>query len=285
MPPSFCCESWCNMNKKWCVYVHISPNKKYYVGITSQKPEKRWKGGSGYKNNIHFYNAIKKYGWDNFQHEIIASNITKQEAENFEILLIDKLKSNNKLYGYNITSGGEGSLGISRCGAENSMYNKHHTDESRKKMSDARKEYCQKLGYKNFRPIYQFSLDGTFLKEYCSVKDVCEEFGFSKSVIARSCSREINTAYGYIWVYKDMVDNIDDFVQEAIQRLKQGKLNRGKNGSKPIYLYDLNGLCLGEYDSASSLARHLGLSAGYIAASCSNKSIIQGKYLCEYIKE
>lgn len=272
------------MDKKWCVYIHISPNNKYYVGITSRKPEKRWKGGSGYKNNKHFYNAIQKYGWDNFQHEIIASNITEQEAENFEILLIEKLKSNNPLFGYNITSGGEGSLGISRCGAENSMYRKHHTDETRKKMSDAKKEYYKKLGYKNFRPIYQFSLNGTFIKEYCSVKDVCEELGFSTSVVSRSCSREINTAYGYIWVYKDMVDNINDFIREAIQRLKQGKSNRGKNRNKPVGLYDLNGNCLGEYDSASNLARHLGLSASYIAASCSNQSVIQGKYLCEYIK-
>lgn len=272
------------MNKKWCVYVHISPNKKYYVGITSQKPEKRWKGGSGYKNNIHFYNAIQKYGWDNFQHEIIASNLTEQEAENFEILLIDKLKSNNPYFGYNVTAGGEGSLGLSRYGEENPMYQKHHTDETRKKMSDAKKEYYKNLGYKNFRPIYQFGLDGTFIREHLSVKDACEEFGFSQSVVARSCSREINTAYDYIWVYKDIVDDIDDFIQEAIKRLKQGKANKGKNRSKPVVLYDLNGNYLGEYDSASSLARQLGVSSGYIASSCSNKHIVQGKYLCEYTK-
>lgn len=270
------------MDKKWCVYVHTSPSGKKYVGITSQKPEKRWKGGSGYQHNIHFSNAIKKYGWDSFKHDIVASNLTRQEAENFEIFLIDKLKSNNRNFGYNVASGG-GTLGVSRCGEESSMYGKHHTDETRKKMSDLKKEYYKKLGYKNFRPIYQFGLDGTFLKEFHSVKEACEELGFSASVVSRSCSRETNTAYGFIWVYKDKVDNINNFVRDAVQRLKKGKLNRRNNGSKPVKLYDLNGSCLGEYDSASSLARKLGVSSGYVAASCSTERIVQGKYLCKYI--
>lgn len=41
-------------NNHWTVYVHIIPKElsgydwdKYYVGITSQLPSKRWKNGSG----------------------------------------------------------------------------------------------------------------------------------------------------------------------------------------------------------------------------------------------
>ena len=266
----------------WCVYVHISPSNKYYVGITSQKPEKRWKGGSGYKNNIHFYRAIKKYGWNNFQHEIIASNLTKQEAENFEIILIYKLKSNNKNFGYNVSAGG-GTLDISLCNEKNSMYGKHHSDESRKKISDARKEYYNKLGYKNFRPIYQFSLDGVLLREFHSVKEACEELELNESTVSRSCARVINTAYGYIWVYKDLVTDIDTFIHDAIDRLEQCKLNRRKNSSKSVNLYDLDGNCLGKYNSISSLACQLGLSVSYISSYCSTKRVIQGRYLCEYV--
>lgn len=268
--------------KKWCVYVHTSPSNKYYVGITSQKPEKRWKGGSGYQHNIHFFRAIKKYGWNNFKHEIVADNLTKQEAEDYEIFMIDKLKSNNIDFGYNVSAGG-GTLGVSLCGESNGMYGRNHTVEARKKMSDARKEYCAKLGYKNFRPIYQFSLDGKFLREFHSVKEACEEFGFKENVVARSCSRVINTAYGYIWVYQDLVDDIDSFVKEAICRFEQGKINKGRNASKPARLYDLNLNCLGEYESVSSLANYLGLSVGYVSAACSTKRVVQGKYLCEYV--
>lgn len=71
----------------WTVYAHIAPNGKMYVGITSQKPENRWRNGlSGYNSNDHFCNAIRKYGWENFQHEIIASGLTIEEASNMEKL-------------------------------------------------------------------------------------------------------------------------------------------------------------------------------------------------------
>ena len=58
------------MNYK--VYVHISPNGKRYYGITKQEIEKRWRNGKGYSNNDHFTNAINYYGWDNFDHIVIA---------------------------------------------------------------------------------------------------------------------------------------------------------------------------------------------------------------------
>lgn len=51
-----------------------------YVGYTSQQPEKRWKGGRGYKNHPKFYNAIKKYGWNNFEHIILAETDSEESA-------------------------------------------------------------------------------------------------------------------------------------------------------------------------------------------------------------
>ena len=63
--------------------------------------------GCNYKN-LYFYNAIKKYHWNNIQHEIIANNLTHDEANNLEVGLIKELKSNDKKHGYNISSGGDG---------------------------------------------------------------------------------------------------------------------------------------------------------------------------------
>ena len=77
----------------YTVYVHISPNNKYYVGITKQSVKRRWHNGTAYRKNTYFYSAIQKYGWDNFQHEIIAEHLTKDEACDFEITLIAALKS------------------------------------------------------------------------------------------------------------------------------------------------------------------------------------------------
>lgn len=96
-------------NDTYCVYIHTNKiDGKKYVGQTvyGNNPNKRWKNGKGYKGSTYFYNAIKKYGWDNFEHEIVASNLTKKEADTFERLLIDKLDLTNMENGYNLETGG-----------------------------------------------------------------------------------------------------------------------------------------------------------------------------------
>ena len=94
-------------DKTYIVYEHISPSNKRYIGITCQPPESRWRHGEGYKNNVAFYNAIKKYGWDNFSHNILFFNLSANEAANKEKELINFYKTTDKNYGYNIKTGGE----------------------------------------------------------------------------------------------------------------------------------------------------------------------------------
>ena len=107
MPPFLIGGNFTGTNdKKYCVYKHTSPSEKIYIGITSMPVNRRGRNGCGYKNNQYFYRAIQKYGWDNFKHEILYDNLTKNEAENIEIKLISQYKSNQKEFGYNIESGG-----------------------------------------------------------------------------------------------------------------------------------------------------------------------------------
>ena len=92
----------------YTVYMHTClENNKKYIGITSMIPaSKRWTStGNGY-NGQHFYKAIKKYGWHRFEHEILLCNLTKEEAEMFEIEIIKYYQSNNLKLGYNIDNGG-----------------------------------------------------------------------------------------------------------------------------------------------------------------------------------
>lgn len=99
------------------VYEHLFPNGKRYFGITSKRPEARWENGAGY-NRIGqsvMYNAIQKYGWNNIKHNILFEGLSFEEATAKEKELIAKFKTNctrygNK-YGYNMTDGGEGTLG------------------------------------------------------------------------------------------------------------------------------------------------------------------------------
>ena len=84
------------------VYQHISPINKVYVGITNN-PTIRFSGkGSRYCTyNSIFSKVIKKYGWDNIQHEILISNTTFEKACIIEKALIKFYKKRN--ISYNIT--------------------------------------------------------------------------------------------------------------------------------------------------------------------------------------
>ena len=112
----------------WVVYKHTAPNGKSYIGITHQKTKYRWgKDGNGYKQNPLIWKAIQKYGWNNFTHEILESSLTEQEAFEKEQYYIQKYNSYVP-NGYNLSLGGEsGSFGY------------HHTEETKKVISEASK--------------------------------------------------------------------------------------------------------------------------------------------------
>ena len=130
--------------RNYTVYLHINPkNGKVYVGITNQNVHKRWKNGHGYVKCKKFYNAILKYGWDNFKHIIFCST-NKDKALLLKKVLIKHYKNRN--LSYNITEGGEDSIP--------SMLGKHHTDETKEKISKAGKRPCseetkRKIGLAN----------------------------------------------------------------------------------------------------------------------------------------
>lgn len=101
-------------NGEYCVYCHENKcNGKKYIGQTKLNPQDRWgPNGHRYKSSKRFYEAIQKYGWDGFYHEVIASNLIKEEADNFEKLLISKLNTTGD-GGYNIQDGGAFNLDLS----------------------------------------------------------------------------------------------------------------------------------------------------------------------------
>lgn len=133
----------------YTVYRHIAPNGKIYVGITSKKPNKRWNGGLGYLNNEYFHRAILKYGWDNIKHEILFTDLTKEQAERKEIELIAFYKSDQKEYGFNIQHGGSSNgkhaeetkikIGLANKGRHPWTYGNHHSDETKAKISEFHK--------------------------------------------------------------------------------------------------------------------------------------------------
>lgn len=72
--------------KKYIIYLHRNKiNNKCYVGQTCQKPEQRWgRNGQNYREQPYFYRAIEKYGWDNFEHIILETDINEDRVDERE---------------------------------------------------------------------------------------------------------------------------------------------------------------------------------------------------------
>lgn len=95
------------VDKPYTVYMHIAPNNKRYIGITSQRLNGRFgTNGYGYKCNVYFWRAIQKYGWDNFEHYIYKDNLSQSQANQLEKELIQKYHTQNQEFGYNVAAGG-----------------------------------------------------------------------------------------------------------------------------------------------------------------------------------
>lgn len=127
---------------KYLVYMHITPNNKKYIGITSLKPKERWNSGYGYSHNTLFFRAIKKYGWNNIEHKILYENLSQEEAEQKEIELISTFKTNNSKYGYNIENGGNSTGKLSKetkRKLSEAHKGKKFTEEHKRKISEGNK--------------------------------------------------------------------------------------------------------------------------------------------------
>lgn len=236
-----------NNEYKWCVYKHTSPSGKYYIGITSIKPEYRWNHGRNYKEKDQkiFYNAIKKYGWDNFKHEILADKLGEKTAKNVEKDLIrfaKKLKMS-----YNITDGGDGALGL------RPMLGKKHSKETLKKLSESHKglfvgdknpmydKHETVFGYGKYghnhqasKSINQYSLDGKYIRTFGSLVEAVRSLGLTIRSVTHitACAKgKQKTALGYIWRY-NKVDNfttvLSKQVKSAVQYHKKQRLNKLK---------------------------------------------------------
>jgi len=98
--------------KKGIIYkVTNKINGKIYIGQTihslnKRKNEHRYQSRNTKRTDYHkhFYNAIRKYGFDNFEWEILFENIEEKYLDEYEIWAINFY--NTYKYGYNCTLGG-----------------------------------------------------------------------------------------------------------------------------------------------------------------------------------
>lgn len=141
------------MNYKVYKYTN-SVNQKVYIGQTKCTLEERAQSnGRNYRECRKFYNAIQKYGWENFVAEILEDGLTLEEANERERFYIQEYNSTDDRYGYNIDIGGrqekmsdETKAIISRNAKQryqdptnNPMYGKTHSEETKALMSECKR--------------------------------------------------------------------------------------------------------------------------------------------------
>ena len=120
-------------------------NGKSYIGQTTNPKARHIQHKNTYEDS-YFHRAIKKYGFDNFQYEVLATITASDTDRDFisstldylEITYIQVYDSYNN--GYNLTVGGNGNK-------------KYYTDEDRKK---ARNEHNKKYYEKRKEEINEY---------------------------------------------------------------------------------------------------------------------------------
>ena len=221
----------------YTVYMHENKiNGKKYFGITGKDPEKRWLKGTNYRTCTAMDRAFKKYGWDGFNHVILKTGLSKEEACQEEIRLIEEYKTRDPNFGYNICIGGGGTAGCSFSeeeikrrsdfwkGENNPNYHgkmwtpeykehmrqintgKKHTEEHKRKITESllarhyrmSEENKNKLSERSKRPVVRD--DGVVFE---SIKDASESIGRCDSAIINAIKRGQRSG-GYYWKYAEL---------------------------------------------------------------------------------
>lgn len=197
--------------KKYYVYTHLNPKTKevFYVGIG--KDNRAWNKGAG--RNKFWDNYVNKYG---FEVELVAENLTRNQAGKIEIELIAELGRRQIDEGgtlVNRSTGGDGGSG-----------GYTHTEEFKQKLSENRKGKCtrkkRKLSKKTKekiskklklrpttweKPVLQYDKQGNFIKEWPSAKKATKETG-AKNIyeVASGYKNQLyKSSGGYVWKYKE----------------------------------------------------------------------------------
>lgn len=187
--------------KRYCVYTHIAPNGKIYIGITCQKPERRWHGGSGYRNQPKFYNAIKKYGWANFFHGIILENLSEENASAIEQFLIREFDTINN--GYNQTSGGID--GYTYAVNDTTRQKISHALAGRKLSPEHKIKACEQLSKNRAarqRKVYCVETNDYFN----SIQEAADAYDLSAAHINECCAGTRKTHGKLHWKYWEVDD-------------------------------------------------------------------------------
>ena len=256
--------------KTWKIYKHTlildCPSKgKSYIGQTSEEnPNRRWANGSGYfalrKNKQHtlFWFAVQKYGWDNFKHEVIESDIKTldkaNDREKYWIAYYHTFVEDPECWGYNMTAGGSG---VAHKCSEATKQKISNTMKGRKFTTEHKAKLIANIKRK---PIICIE---TGIR-YESTAEAARQTGISRENIKTAVNGKRLSAGGYHWA------KVND--QEKIIALKSlnGKCKAAK---RKVICTDTNEV----FNSITEAAKAFGVNQSAISNALKRKTKVKGK--------
>lgn len=302
--------------EKFKIYKHTSPSGKVYIGQTREKSViQRWRnGGKGYLSinpktgeydQPFIANAINKYPWDEWEHEIITECTTQEEADYLESYYIKLYKSNDRNYGYNLTAGGRGHLG------------QEMKSSTKEKLSEAVKELWKNPEYRNktilgmkgksmhentknallkantgrmcseetrkkikkahSKIVLQYSINGEFIAQYDDCVDTGKTIGVGNCAISNCCIGKSKKCKNYIFLYKCDLDNNPNLLEERINLI-----NNKKSAAKKILQYSKNDEFISEYSSITEASNVTNIKLTSISNCLKERSKSAGGFIWKY---
>lgn len=256
------------MSKTWYIYCHTAPNGKRYIGQTCQEPEKRWRGGEGYKkvDAPYFYNAIQNYGWDSFEHVVLCSCSSQEYADFLEQWFIKKYDTMNREKGYNLTSGGKGSTGRVLSAESRAKFAEHArkiewTEERRKKVSETMK-----------RKFASGEIVRNPISEEVREKLRIAHLGPRNSNFGKKRSEETRRRMSEAQKGRHHSD-------ETRRRQSEAALNSTKRKRCAVHQFTLEGTYVASYSSQKEAERQTGILSASISSCCRGKSQTSGGFI------
>ena len=276
-------------NDVYCVYAHINKtNGKTYIGQTCQKPEYRQNSGKNYKECPYFYNAIEKYGWDGFNHEIIASNLTKEEADNFEKLLIQKLNTMDPNIGYNLRAGGadgvfseesrkkmsESHIG-QRAGENHPMYNKHHSEDAKSKISESSLNMWADQSFKEKMSEVRKQLwdNEEYRQRQVEVRTGKRASKETRQKMSNLVKGEKNPMYG------------KHPLEETRKKMSESQKQAWRCKTRKINQYTIDGIFIKTWNSMKQIEEETGIKYQDISKCCRHQRKTAGGFVWRYADE
>lgn len=202
---------------------------------------------------------LKKYSKDVFKREVICKDIDNDELLSYlERYYISFYKCNRSKHqtGLNLTDGGEGITGF-----------KHSKEQCEALSKRIKQEYLEnKRVSPKLKKVYKYCLKtGLLLETFNNCTEASLTVNCAASSIAYCARGKNNSVKGFAWSYVKY-----DYYKPII-------FNK-----KPILQYDLNGVFIKEWDSATDVQKELGYNNSSITNCCKKISKTSYNYIWKY---